>query len=103
MGFGLHIHNGPFHSPLPPPLPSLFGCRLGTRGFLSPAVALDDLCYSLLRISLAEAFALLSLDTLPPLPHDSVAHSLDSSSTSGHPPLPAGREPAGVWLGKERG
>jgi hypothetical protein len=72
----------------------------GTGGFLLLAVALDDLCHSLLPINLAEVFVLLRLDALSPAPHNSVALFPDSSFISCHPPLPAGGELAGVWLGE---
>jgi hypothetical protein len=66
------------------------------------AVALDDLCHSLCPIGLAEVFVLLRLDVLSSATHNSVTLFLDSSFISCHPPLPAGGELAGVWLGEGR-
>jgi len=59
------------------------------------AVALDDLCHSLLPIGLAEVFVLLRLDVLSLATHNSVTLFLDGSFISCYPPL-ASREPAGI-------
>jgi len=64
------------------------------------AVALDDPCHSLLPIGLAEVFVLLRLDVPSPATHNGVTLFLDDSFISCHPPLPAGGELAGVWLGE---
>jgi len=67
-------------------------------------MALNDPRHSLLSISLAKVVVLRRLDELPPTPHSSIMLFLDGSFIACHPPLPAGREFAGVWLGEgERG
>jgi hypothetical protein len=70
--------------------------RWETRGFLSLAMALDDLSHRVLCISLAEVFVLLCLDALLLALHDSVTLFLDSSFISCHLPLPASGELVGV-------
>ena len=66
------------------------------------AVAFDDPCRSLLSVGLAEVIVLPRLDALSPATHNSVTHFLDGSFITCHPPLLAGRELAGIWLGEGR-
>jgi hypothetical protein len=81
-------------------------CRRGWRWkrwrrLVELAVALDNSCRSLLDISLTKVVVLLRLDELPPAPYSSVTLFLDGGFIACYPPLPAGREFAGIWLGEE--
>jgi hypothetical protein len=83
-------------------------CRRGwgwrrQRRLVELAVALNDPRHNLLSISLAKVVVLLRLDKLPPAPHSSITLFLDGSFIACHPPLLAGREFAGVWLGEGGG
>ena len=64
------------------------------------AVAVYDLRYSLLAISMMIVFVLLRLDSLSAAPYNGVAFLLDSSFISCHLSLLASGELAGVRLGE---